>query len=319
MRNLYSRLGVDSSASAEQIRNAIRECSHATVRKNAEEILLVRDRRREYDQLNFLLIDIGSMRANLAISHADNWADNIAAEYTGKGSKVVSRYDVFAQKVENWKVGEAKRMVEQIREHRTNDKIKSDFFQFAVWMAIIAGGFWFFTIDSPPVTSQTAVKPTKEASIPRQIQIPSPPKPTFNAPPLTTPGTGTVRRFFDQSVETTQLEIQTSSDHNYLVKLETISGKQVMDIFIRGGDTYDGQAPLGNYIIKYATGSVWYGYEHYFGPKAGYQKAKPFFSFEKEWINDGVRQGYRSRGHTIKLYSVRNGNLETIKISPAEF
>lgn len=32
-----------------------------------------------------------------------------------------------------------------------------------------------------------------------------------------------------------------------------------MEIYIRGGETFKGLAPLGTYRIKYATGKSWYG------------------------------------------------------------
>ena len=69
--------------------------------------------------------------------------------------------------------------------------------------------------------------------------------------------------------------------------------------------------PLGNYIVKYAAGDRWYGYEHLFGPETGYSKAGEVFSF--------AVVGNKISGYTITLYKVRNGNLHTQTIRKEDF
>lgn len=82
-------------------------------------------------------------------------------------------------------------------------------------------------------------------------------------------------------------------------------------MFIQGGKSEQIEAPLGTYILKYASGETWYGYAHLFGPTTVYSKADKLFSF----TFDG--NGYS--GYTVTLYNVINGNLRTSRISADDF
>jgi hypothetical protein len=84
-----------------------------------------------------------------------------------------------------------------------------------------------------------------------------------------------------------------------------------MDIFVRGGDTVQVEVPLGTYVVKYASGTTWYGYDYRFGPETDYSKAESKFDFRND--------GYQISGYTITLYRVAGGNLHTRGLSPAEF
>jgi len=103
-------------------------------------------------------------------------------------------------------------------------------------------------------------------------------------------------------------EIKSSYGSNYLVKLaDAITNHAVLTVFVRGGDTVTTRVPLGTYVLKYADGDKWYGYDHRFGPGTGYSKADKLFTFDQE------------TGYTITLYPVPNGNLRTRSIRPDEF
>ena len=107
-------------------------------------------------------------------------------------------------------------------------------------------------------------------------------------------------------------KIKTSYGSNYLVKLvSTYSQDTIMTIFVKGGDTVTTKVPLGTYVVKYATGTEWYGYKHLFGKETGYSKADTSFIFENT--------GYQISGYTITLYRVSNGNLSTTAIDPSQF
>ena len=108
------------------------------------------------------------------------------------------------------------------------------------------------------------------------------------------------------------LKIQTAQGANYLVKLvSSNSQKQVMTVFVRGGNTVSTEVPLGTYEVKYASGEKWYGYEHLFGADTGYSKAESLFTFKNT--------GNQISGYTISLYRVTNGNLRTSSINPEQF
>jgi hypothetical protein len=129
--------------------------------------------------------------------------------------------------------------------------------------------------------------------------------------PIGVPNSGEVRTYV--AIErVAPLQIHTSPGSNYLVKLEDAStGRVVLSVFIQGGRTERIDAPLGTYVLKYASGEAWYGYTHLFGPSAVYTKADELFSFTFD--------GNRYRGYTVTLYNVINGNLRTSRISADEF
>ena len=111
-------------------------------------------------------------------------------------------------------------------------------------------------------------------------------------------------------------EIRSSSGTNYLVKLVDAYSKQtVLTVFVRGGIPVQVKVPLGNYVVKYAAGQTWYGYEHLFGGETSYSKAETTFSFQRE----STSEGYSINGYTITLFKVQNGNLSTREIRKDEF
>lgn len=133
----------------------------------------------------------------------------------------------------------------------------------------------------------------------------------FNEPLVDTPPTGEVQRL-NSETGIAPLEISSSSGENYVVKLTNAdSGEDVLTIFVRGGQTEKVDVPLGNYVVKYASGEKWYGYKHLFGPSTHYSKADRTFTFSKN--------GSQVNGYTITLYKVKDGNLHTSQISQNDF
>lgn len=137
------------------------------------------------------------------------------------------------------------------------------------------------------------------------------PAPAFTEPELPLPKSGEVRRYTtDKGVA--PLSIKSAADANYLVKLDdAYTGRQVLSVFIRGGQTEEIKVPLGRYIVKYASGDRWYGYRHLFGPDTQYSKADREFPFSFD--------GDSYVGYTLTLYKVRDGNLSTSPIKPDDF
>lgn len=151
----------------------------------------------------------------------------------------------------------------------------------------------------------------------------------FDAPVLTLPDNATTRTHTTES-PMAPLLIETESSQtelHYYVKMQSMPGCNtaagsiapdfvipdcdIMDVFIRGGKTVTLTAPLGEYIIKYATGKDWYGYRHLFGPRGQYHKSDKTLTFETK--GEGVR------GYSIKLYRVQGGNLSMDDIRLSDF
>lgn len=101
-------------------------------------------------------------------------------------------------------------------------------------------------------------------------------------------------------------------DTHYFVKLEdSASSKSILTVFVRAGRQVDIQVPLGTYVVKYASGRRWYGYQHLFGPESSYNRADTTFAFRRE--------GNQMKGFSITLYAVPGGNLKTSPIKASDF
>ena len=107
------------------------------------------------------------------------------------------------------------------------------------------------------------------------------------------------------------LMVRTQNGANYYVKVSRPSGGDVLSMYIRGGESFETHVPLGTYEIKYASGRVWYGTHHLFGPDTAYSKADTMFRFTS------ASDGYS--GYEIQLYRVLNGNLSTTEIPAKDF
>lgn len=138
-----------------------------------------------------------------------------------------------------------------------------------------------------------------------------PTTPSFVQPSLATPPNGEAFTYTNQE-RIAPFEIKSTRGSNYLVKLaNAVSGQPVQTIFVRGGETINIDVPLGTFIVKYASGDTWYGYDYLFGDKTSYSKASKDFKFE--------RSADQVHGYTITLYKVPYGNLHTERIKPNEF
>lgn len=104
------------------------------------------------------------------------------------------------------------------------------------------------------------------------------------------------------------LEVITEGDNAYVIKLfDTRDDSVELSFFIRPGSTAEVNVPIGNYIIKYATGQKWYGIDNLFGSETRYYQTKDSFNFT-----------YTS-GWTVELIRQTGGNLDYNKIDDSEF
>jgi len=79
----------------------------------------------------------------------------------------------------------------------------------------------------------------------------------------------------------------------------------------RSGHQVDMRVPFGTYVVKYASGQKWYGYQHLFGPDTAYNKADQMFAFRRE--------GNQIKGFSITLYAVPGGNVSSLPINSKDF
>ena len=325
MRNLYARLNVSAAATPDEIRAAIARCPNASLRADATEVLLEADRRRSYDRVHNVLTDIGQLRASLGLGHGDNWRGDEASDYTFPSVPARSKYREFKAKIDSHVARQSLRREDverQARARKARQAVGSVAGRVGNAIAGLIGGLWELLVGLVKVAAIVAAIAAafyvfgtavdqKERSGPAARPATAPSRPAFSAPPVAQPASGTVRRLAPGTA-IAPFKIQTRGAGNYLVRLEdAYGGADVMDVFVRGGDTVEVEVPLGNYVVKYASGMTWYGYDYLFGPETTYSRADSTFNF--------TRDAYGVSGYTITLYQVSNGNLHTRGISSAEF
>lgn len=314
MRDLYSRLGVPRSASDRQVREAISACRSATLRDNANEVLLVPGRRQNYDRVHAVLTDIGALRAQLGLNYGGNWRSPESDDFTKDSSNIYSAYDSLIAKINQTNTGQRSQPFE---ESRTNGPARM------VWFVVVflglAGLVLFFNSASlqsaQPVSSHSEGTGFSELSLPSKgsdsLAAGNPTESEFSAPELVLPANGDIN-WHTSAIRLAPLNIRTSAGTNYLVKLKRVSDDQsILDVFIRGGSDFSVDVPLGQYYLEYAAGQKWYGHKHYFGPETGYSRADSTFNFYQD--------AYGVSGYTVTLYQVANGNLRTVEIPPESF
>jgi hypothetical protein len=125
------------------------------------------------------------------------------------------------------------------------------------------------------------------------------------------PPNGQVRPQVNAS-DTAPLRILTKAgDGHYYIKLEeTGTGRSVLTVFVRSGHQVDMRVPFGTYVMKYASGQKWYGYEHLFGPNTAYNKAGSTYAFRRE--------GDKIKGFQITMNHAE-GNDTPSPIKPNDF
>lgn len=155
--------------------------------------------------------------------------------------------------------------------------------------------------------SDSTYRPTPTAQHDK-LQSPN----TLSLTPQTFPKHGTVNKI-SKKKNIAPLEIKTSHlDNYYFVKLVDYKSKaEVMHIYLHPGKPFKSNIPLGLYMIKYATGSTWYGNKNRFGPETKYSMALERFDF--------LIEGNEAKGYSIELIMQQHGNLKTISISPEDF
>lgn len=179
--------------------------------------------------------------------------------------------------------------------------------RYKYWLILagIIGGAWIMDeYKSTAKSSYAATNLTQKGNLPPKAPVVDYPVVPIN------PG---IQRINTQAERIAPLRIKTpAGTESYFVKLiSTSSGKVVMTFYIRSGQTFDTEVPLGSYRIKYATGDIWYGESHLFGPETKYSEAEKVFQF--------ALNGNEISGYTVELIRQRGGNLQTKTIAPSQF
>ena len=99
-----------------------------------------------------------------------------------------------------------------------------------------------------------------------------------------------------------------------VVKVESDNGYSMM-FYVRANETATVNLRDGSFMLKYATGTTWYGGGDLFGPRTKYSLADEVLTYETTYSGNSV---YYST-YEVTLYSVLGGNLETESIDADEF
>ncbi len=105
--------------------------------------------------------------------------------------------------------------------------------------------------------------------------------------------------------------INPGSHHKYcFVRLKSLSGRPVFDVFIHGSQPVKVSVPLGTYQLYWTSGNTWFGTKKRFGPEATIQKAEENLEFRVDRANSRVE------GHEITLSSTPYGNMRSRNVTP---
>ena len=162
--------------------------------------------------------------------------------------------------------------------------------------------------EREPVTLPTP-RPTSTPIILSPRAQPAPPTPVpFVPPTVPSPPAGDLRTYavLDRRIP---FEIRSEAGSNYLLRLYTANeDRLMMSVFVEGGRTQPVKVPVGNFLVRVASGTRWAGYNELFvGPDTAFMRMDTVFSFEP---------GY---SHWVTLYTVPNGNVKTVAIPRNEF
>jgi hypothetical protein len=158
------------------------------------------------------------------------------------------------------------------------------------------------------ILSKTDLLKTAPAS---RLDIPSKAEVQFVEPAQPLPPNGEYHQY-KSGENLAPLNISTPPGTNFFIKLiDKDNGQTALTVFVHGGQTAKIKVPLGLYEMRYAQGSTWYGETYLFGPQTICSKVEKVFTFSID--------GNTINGHTVQLYKVQDGNLQTTPIDTNDF
>ncbi len=126
----------------------------------------------------------------------------------------------------------------------------------------------------------------------------------FCETPRSPPGTSTLR---SRSTGSCGFTLRTRPGDSHVFARLVDRGSEVWRGFVRAGDSLSVDLPPGDYVLRYATGRTWYGFEYLFGPGTSFSEAGDLID---------LRYGYRT---TIELIPQIDGNLSEREIDANSF
>ena len=141
----------------------------------------------------------------------------------------------------------------------------------------------------------------------------------FSTKKVSIPKTGIVK-VYSKNKRLAPLKILTDKDtlnifgdeNNYFFKLyDCDTNKEILSFFIKAGEDLEIKVPLGSYVLKYVSGTTWYGEKFLFGYPSNYFVFSQVLKFSEGY-------GYYE-GHTITMYKQKNGTLSTKSILEENF
>jgi len=106
--------------------------------------------------------------------------------------------------------------------------------------------------------------------------------------------------------------VEASPNRDFFIKLREADTKiDVLAAYIKAGETFETKAPLGSFELVYASGENWLGEVDLFEKNLSITRADKTFVFEIV--------GNQIMGRKIKLVSVQNGNLKSVRLNKDSF
>ena len=162
--------------------------------------------------------------------------------------------------------------------------------------------------ETPPrVVLPPTPAPTPIILTPRAQPVPTAPPTLPAAVPMPSPGDLRTYATLDRQIP---FEIRSEAGSNHLLRLYMARDNRLaMSVFIHGGTTQTVKVPVGDFVVRVASGTRWVGYndDDLFGPDTGFTRMDTVFSFEPGYC------------HWVTLYTVPDGNLRTLTIPRNEF
>lgn len=339
MKDLYKRIGLrQATNNVSEIERAIAATAvlvpidaHA-----ARRVLLDPTRKSTYDRTRSTLLIVGQLRHDMGLSHTQNWIRSDCAdfdllhsdkaqpantqpneprspspnrpEHTGLLIVVLAAiFFLFTFVVMGWSTN-----------NRNNSNTSPTRFTHTS-----SDGFLpptYGKLKTPPQSDprESAVRSfvlrrfSNTANAANSAAIEAAVRQLLDDKPEALPPTSVLRRTFPPFAGVAPLEIRTSVGQNFYIKvLDWNTKSEILTAFIRGGEPFEVQVPVGSYEIRYASGQSWYGPILDFGLGASYLRCDDRFDFVS------TVDGYN--GYTIQLILQRNGNLRTDQLSADQF
>jgi LysM repeat protein len=165
--------------------------------------------------------------------------------------------------------------------------------------------------ESSPSVPKPEPRIPLDLKVDESSQVSSPTKQAVHLPqPL--PMHGSVTRYSTaEAIAPLSIKTSLGSGYYYVKLVAWPSGKPELVVFVHGGRDVSVEVPLGEYRMKYANGTDWYGENYLFGERTTYSEAESLFAFTVE--------GNQISGYTVELILQEQGNLVTNSIPAQAF